>query len=141
MSALWVVDLAEYDPLKEGHWPKHTAGFNLSLSGRIWLSDNRPINIATPEREGVMHPCHRDLIDGIGDDQTNYSGVYCWVRGKASLWLYPHAEAVFTSVMLNGLKSLIGVHHITADTKVFSNVWRHEISSLSGNALHLRGKL
>ena len=138
MSALlkkqspWVTDLTHYKPAREGHWPAYCAGFNLSLSGRIWLTDNRPIWISSDIREGIIAPCHRDIIDGEGEDKTLYSGLYCYnPRHKAvTLWLYPAAEQVLNENMRDALKTLIGVDRITGDTVVYSNTTRKKLFAL-----------
>lgn len=130
MNSQWVKDLTDYNPSREGHWPAYVAGFNWSLSGRIWLSDNKPRVIKDCHREGLVYPCHRDLIDGVGKDETHYSGLYCWKGNDATLWLYPHCEQIFNHDMLTGLKSLIGIHKIHSQTKIYSNVWRNFIASL-----------
>lgn len=135
MNSRWVTDLSNYLPTKEGHWPAYVAGFNLSLSGRIWLSDNKAIHVNKPKAKGLRHPCHRDIIDGTGKDETVYSGLYCWGKNEATLWLYPHCEMVFNESMLAGLKSLVGVHLITTSTKVYSNTWRNIVASLDGHEI------
>lgn len=133
----WVTDLTNYNPKTEGHWPKYCTGFNLSKNGRIWLLDNRDIIIDKPGCKGISYPCHRDLIDGENDDKTVYSGLYCWRPRKKdpTLWLYPCAEKFFNIEMLNALKSLIGVHDITENTKVYSNSYRNVISTLNSNKI------
>lgn len=114
MHKNWVVDLTNYSPLNlGGHWGKNQAGFNVSLSGRIWLTDNR------------QFPCHRDLIDGEGDDATVHSGILSWNRGKIELYAYPYLVQVLDlPAVRDGLKSLIGVYGMTQDTPVISNCSR-----------------
>jgi hypothetical protein len=137
MHGSWVTNLSNYVPKKEGHWPADCAGFNLSCSGRIWLTDNEDIWIDKPNIKGYTFPCHRDLVDGDGHDKTIYSGLYCWKgEGGATLWLYHDTERAFNAEMLAGLKSLIGVHNIDSNTKVFSNTWRYEIASLGADYIN-----
>jgi len=111
MSNYWVTDLSNYNPINlGGHWGDNQAGFNLSLSGRIWLTDNHE------------YPCHRNLIDGEGDDETVYSGIYSWNDGNPELYTYPFLEQVLDRPEVReGLKSLIGVHMLTKDSPVISN--------------------
>jgi hypothetical protein len=131
-SARWVVDLTGYTPLREGHWPAYVAGFTLSKSGRIWLCDNKPIIIDEQRRAGVLAPCHRDLVNGSGDDKTQYSGLYCFnpKDRETTLWLYPDAESNLNQQMMLALTSLIGVHNILSSTVVFSNTSRKALFSL-----------
>lgn len=132
MSELWVTNLSNYSPDREGHWPAYVAGFTLSKNGRIWLSDNKPIIINKDNRKGIMAPCHRDLIDGQGDNETLYSGLYCYnpKDKEVTLWMYPNLEHAFNDEMKKGLKSLIGVHKITSKTKVLSNTHRNTLFTL-----------
>lgn len=129
---LWVTDLSNYTPLREGHWPAFVAGFTLSKSGRIWLTDNNAIKIKDHKREGVLAPCHRDLIDGEGDDQTCFSGLYCFnpKDKNVTLWLYQFATLELNDAMKQGLKSLIGVHRITSETTVSCNTGRKVLFKL-----------
>ncbi|MNG60949.1 hypothetical protein D3C79_191180 [compost metagenome] len=108
---LWVTDLRQYKPINlGGHWGRDQAGFNLSLSGRIWLTDN------------TAFPCHRDMIDGQGEDKTNLSGIYSWHQGNHELYVYPYLEAVIDrETVRQGLRSLIGVNGIAVGTPVISN--------------------
>lgn len=118
----WVNNLADYEPQKEGHWPLFTAGFTLSASGKIWLTDNKPIPINRPNAKGMIYPCHRDLYSGKGDDATVYSGLYCYnPNDKPALYLYPSAVEVLNNSMKTALCSLIGVHRITVETTVYAN--------------------
>ena len=105
-----------------GHWGKGQTGFNLSESGRIFLSDGRKV-----KRDGQwLYPCHRDLIAGDGRDATFYSGIYSYGFAEGpSFWLYPHTEGALNPEMIRGLCSLIGVHRISKDTPVFSNTTRN----------------
>jgi hypothetical protein len=132
MNSLWIQDLTRYEPAREGHWPPYCAGFTLSKSGRIWLTDNKPITINQDGKQGVLAPCHRDLINGEGEDKTVFSGLYCYnpKHKRVSLWLYSFAEVELTERMMQGLKSLIGVHKITAATAVLSNTSRKELFTL-----------
>lgn len=128
-NKLWVRDYANLTihNSKDGHWGRGQTGFNISLSGRIYLSDGRKI-----KQEGVWgFPNHRDLIDGQGDDETVYSGIYSYgFREGPTLWLYPHAEGALTAAMRRGLASLMGVHQIDAATTVRSNTSRKVLFSL-----------
>ena len=132
MSHLWVRDLTSYKPAREGHWPPYCAGFNLSSSGRIWLTDNNPIIINEHDKQGILAPCHRDLVDGKKGDETVFSGLYCYNprENQVTLWLYGFAENALTDKMKMGLKSLIGVHKIAATTAVLSNTSRKTLFCL-----------
>lgn len=111
MSRLWVNDLSAYSPVNlGGHWGTDQAGFNVSMSGRIWLTDNK-------ER-----PCHRNLVDGEGDDKTNLSGIYSWHKGNHEIYAYPDLESRIDNKSIQaGIRSLIGVNGIPAGTPVISN--------------------
>ena len=135
----WVKDYTYYDPFSSSHchWGRNQAGFNLSLSGRVFLTDNRVVKpsdfIYDPatgryrERESFLsqetadYPNHRDLIDGYGKDLTIYGGIYSWDKGKTGLYLYPNTVEVLNDDMKRGLASLIGVHKITEITPVYVN--------------------
>ncbi len=121
-SQYWVKDYTDYNPWssKDSHWGKGQAGFNLSRSGRINLSDNKG---EKDEAGDWYYPCHRDLLDENKDDITCYSGIYSWANGP-ELYLYPDAEAALNEDMKKGLASLIGVHQITPETPVISNTSR-----------------
>lgn len=128
-SPYWVRDYSSFAPLssQDCHWGKAQSGFCLSLSGRIWLTDNRAVRGGLHGRRDIddefTHPCHRDLVDGRGDDATVYAGIYSF-GAEVCLWLYPQAEGALNEAMRAGLKSLIGVHLITATTPVKSNTSR-----------------
>lgn len=111
MQVYWVKDLKNYDPVNlGGHWGDYQAGFNMSLSGRIWLTDNRSF------------PSHHSLIDGQGKDETRYSGIYSWKDNNPELYVYPFLEEIlFRKKVQEGLRSLIGVHLIVVGTPVISN--------------------
>lgn len=111
---LWVSDLRHYSPINlGGHWGRDQAGFNLSLTGRIWLTDNQD------------RPCHRDIIDGVGGDKTNLSGIYSWHKNIHELYVYPALESeIHRETVQEGLRSLIGVNGIQAGTPVISNETR-----------------
>lgn len=117
---LWVRDYRNLDihDSRMGHWGKGQTGFNLSESGRVFLSDGRKV-----KREGEWsYPCHRDLIDGEGQDRTVFSGIYSYGYAEGpTLWLYPFTEVALNDAMRQGLSSLIGVHRIAATTAVRSN--------------------
>ena len=121
--AFWVADYRglEIHDSRMGHWGKGQTGFNLSESGRVFLSDGRKI-----KRDGVWsYPCHRDLVNGHGPDRTVYSGIYSYGYADGpSLWLYPHAERSLNEAMKAGLNSLVGVHRIDGQTPVYSNTSR-----------------
>ncbi len=121
-SQYWVKDYTDYNPWssKDSHWGKGQAGFNLSRSGRINLSDNKG---EKDDAGDWYYPCHRDLLDENKDDITCYSGIYSWALGP-ELYLYPDAEAALNEDMKKGLASLIGVHQITPETPVISNTSR-----------------
>jgi len=108
---LWVKDLRDYSPINlGGHWGRDQAGFNMSRSGRIWLTDNH------------QNPCHRNLIDGDGENKTNLSGIYSWHNGKHEIYVYPDLEnAIDIDAVRDGLCSLIGVNGIPSGTPVISN--------------------
>lgn len=129
MTPLWARDLTGFEPFdsREGHWGRGQTGFNLSITGRIWLSDGRKV-----KRDGEwVFPCHRDLIDGRDKDATMYSGIYSYgFKEGPTLWLYPDAEGALNIAMQAGLASLIGVHKITHDTPVRSNTRRHVLFRL-----------
>ena len=123
-NGYWVDDYSDFRPKsdRQGHWGSGQTGFNISLSGSIYLSDNRP----TEGRGGLLHhPCHRDLITGQGDDETIWAGIYSWSR-EVTIWLYPSTEGAVMrrEEMRKGLASLIGVHKITEKTPVKSNTER-----------------
>ncbi|GIC77699.1 hypothetical protein [Moritella sp. F3] len=122
MHKNWITDLTDFTPINlGGHWGTKQAGFNVSLSGLIWLTDNRNF------------PCHRDLICGTGQDETRYSGIYSWFRGKCVIYTYPHLESVLHEPgVLKALKSLIGVHGLTKASPVISNCSR-EVLFLLGD--------
>jgi len=107
----WVTDLNDYDPISLGsHWGNDQAGFNVSLSGRIWLTDNKD------------KPSHRQLISGDGEDATVYSGIFSWAKGEPTIWTYPHLESVLHNPEVKeAIKSLLGVKGITESTPVISN--------------------
>lgn len=86
-----------------------------------------------------IYPCHRNLIEGEGDDCTYFSGIYSYgfKSDGPTLWLYPHAEKGMNEMMRQGLASLIGVHRITGNTPVRSNSDRHIIFRL--NEVHHLG--
>lgn len=129
--ACWVKNLLDYTPKREGHWPPYTAGFTLSLNGKIWLTDNAPIPINRPDAEGIVYPCHRDLCSGKGDDATIYSGLYCYSAHNApALFLYPDTVEALNAAMKTALCSLIGVHRITGETKVYANSPRRFLFTL-----------
>tara|TARA_B100000809_G_C15133722_1_gene529614 strand:- start:54 stop:485 length:432 start_codon:yes stop_codon:yes gene_type:complete len=132
-NPLWVKDLSNYTPAREGHWPPYCAGFNLSTSGRVWLTDNNPIIIDEPNKAGILAPCHRDIVDGEGDDMTAFSGLYCYnPKDKTvTLWLYGFAEEKLCESMKQGLKALVGVDKITENTIVYSNDSRKALFKLS----------
>lgn len=112
---------------KEGHWGRGQTGFNLSLSGRVFLSDGRKIKVAGEWK----YPSHRDLFDGAGDDETVYPGIYSYgFREGPTLWLYPHTESAMNDAMRRGLASLIGVHQINVETPVRSNSSRGVLFTL-----------
>jgi hypothetical protein len=135
----WVKDYTYYDPFSSSHchWGRNQAGFNLSLSGRVFLTDNRVVKpsdfIYDPatgryrERESFLsqetadYPNHRDLIDGYGKDLTVYGGIYSWDKGKTGFYLYPNTVEALNDDMKRGLASLIGVHKITERTPVYVN--------------------
>ncbi len=122
----WVKNYSNFDPKDstEGHWGKGQTGFNISKSGKIYLSDNKKVKDELGE---WGYPNHRDLVVGSGDDKTVYSGIYSWFNGII-LWLYPATEFMWEENPTNiekGLASLIGVHKITKDTPVYSNTSRN----------------
>jgi hypothetical protein len=143
----WVKDLTYYSPLSHGHaaWGRDQAGFNLSLSGRIYLTDNRKVKML-PEvlqfgREMVEeydYPNHRNLVVGEGKDQTIYSGLYSWKNQRPELYLYYDAEKALNMQMRRGLASLIGVHLINANTPVISNTYRNVLFRLGNIAARRR---
>jgi hypothetical protein len=125
MKENWVSDYSNFQPksTKFGHWGKGQTGLNISLSGRIFLSDN-------VLKGDFRYPCHRDLIDGEGIHETVYSCIYSWSNGEPTIWLYPDAERSLNRDMKRGLNSLIGVHKITSGTPVRSNSERGVIFRL-----------
>ena len=114
-------DHSTYNPIscKDSHWGIGQAGFNMSTSGRIYLSDNKPIRCGNR----IYYPCHRDLINGEGIHKTKYPGIYSWSK-EIAIWLYPDLERNLTKDMKRGLAKLIGVHRITNQTPVKSNTER-----------------
>lgn len=128
--SLWVGDYNAFVPMshKDAHWGTGQCGFNLSMSGRIFLSDNKRIRLSRAT-EGTnidrewFYPCHRDMEDGTGEDKTCLSGIYTF-SGTPILWLYPLAERYLGSKIKAGLGSLVGVHRITGQTEVRSNTSR-----------------
>lgn len=131
---LWVGhygDLSIHDS-PNGHWGRGQTGFNLSESGRVYLSDGRKVKCAGT----WTYPCHRDLVVGEGLDATVYSGIYSYGYAEGpTLWLYPHTERHLTAGMMKGLASLIGVHRISGETKVLSNTSRELLFTLNDIAL------
>jgi len=131
-SKHWVKSLTNFSPEVEGHWSKYTTGFNISLSGKIWLSNNKPIKVNDKNRQGLLSPNHNNLVTGSGVDETIFSGIYYFEPDKeASLFLYSECENVLNQQMKLALLSLVDVHNITIDTAVFSNLSREKLFSLS----------
>jgi len=127
----WVKSLVNYSPKKNGHWGNYTTGFNISLNGKIWLSDNEEINIKEGGREGILQPNHKNLVTGESTSKTIYSGLYTFIPNeKPSLYLYSECETVLNHSMKVALLSLVGVHNITRDTVVYSNMNRSKLFSL-----------
>ena len=129
---LWVRSLTHYSPKIYGHWAEHTAGFNISLNGRIWLSDNKAIKSDKENDQVVMLPSHENLINGKGLNKTIYSGLYCFFPNELpAIYLYSECESVLNSLMKNALLSLVDVHKINIDTVVYSNMSKQKLFSLS----------
>jgi hypothetical protein len=142
-SNLWVRDLSNYRPISsnDSHWGRGQAGFNISESGRIYLTDNSEEDLKMSASEklrqkaehGQLYPTHRDLTVGRGPDITAYSGIFTF-EGKDApiLWLYPDAEKALSKhlEMARGLASLIGVHNIDKNTPVRSNTSREVLFKL-----------
>lgn len=120
MNPHWVVDLSNYKPTNlKAHWGRSQAGFNISRSGKIWLTDNK------------NRPCHRDLIDGEGDDCTMYSGIYSWYQDKPEIYIYPALmQIIHTETVQAGLRSLVGVHLIHEGVPVINNCSRQIVMTL-----------
>lgn len=116
----WVTDLSNYSPISlGGHWGDNQAGFNVSKSGRIWLTDN------------ASSPCHRDLHDGEGDDATVYSGIYSWNNDTPEIYVYPYLkQIILDDGVISALNSLVGVHDITSGVEVIDNSSRKVIYNL-----------
>jgi len=128
-SKYWVKDYSNFKPISdpESHYGKGQTGFNISESGKIYLSDNTPIQIG----EGWRYPTHRYMIVGEGRDKTVFSGIYSFgFKEDPALWLYPDTEKYLNEEMKKGLASLIGVHSITKDTPVKSNTGRKTLFTL-----------
>ena len=125
----WIKNYSQFNPRDsiQGHWGEGQTGFNISESGRIYLSDNVKFKDDFGE---YGYPNHRDLIVGSGKDETIHSGIYSWTPYKgeiATLWLYPFTEEILNNEMKKGLASLIGVHKIIENTPVYSNTGRRDI--------------
>ena len=142
-SNLWVRDLSNYRPISSNgsHWGRGQAGFNISESGRIYLTDNSEKDLKMSASEklrhkaelGQLYPSHRDLTVGRGPDITAYSGIFTFEGKDApTLWLYPDAEKALSKhpKMARGLASLIGVYNIGWSTPVRSNSSREVLFRL-----------
>jgi hypothetical protein len=128
----WIKSLVNYSPEKYGHWANYTAGFNLSLNGKIWLSDNKDIEINEHKKQGIMCPNHQDLIVGEGTNKTIFSGLYSYKPNvNPSIILYSECESVLNNAMKLALLSLVDVHNITINTVVYSNMTKEKLFTLS----------
>ncbi|WP_318515702.1 hypothetical protein [Photobacterium leiognathi] len=121
MKLNWVQDFTQFTPSDaERHWGKFQTGFNLSLSGRLNMVMSDSIQ------------CHRDIIVGEGDDETNLSGLYSYKDDKAEIYVYPFLERAMKQDkrVIEGLRSMTGIHLITKGTPVISNCSRQVLLTL-----------
>lgn len=121
MMENWVQDFTKFKPtLSNRHWGKKQSGFNISFSGRV--------NMVMSDK----NQCHRDIIDGQGEDATHLSGIYSYVNNDAILYAYPMLERAMQEDprVIEGIRSMVGIHLIKKGTKVISNCSRETILTL-----------
>lgn len=115
--AFWVADYRglEIHDSRMGHWGRGQTGFNLSESGRVFLSDGRKI-----KRDRVWaYPCHRDLVNGHGlTVRLILRHLQLRVCRRTVAMALSGRRRSLNEAMKLGLHSLVGVHRIDGQTPV-----------------------